>query len=73
MNGKKLTLLGAIATASTATAFYGLYRAGLIKNKHFISLCNAVKQSVNGNLKSILNSYSTPKARNRLRKKTENL
>jgi hypothetical protein len=69
LNGKKLTLLGVVATASAATAFYGLYRAGLIKNKHFIRLFNPVKQSIDDKLKNISNSHATPKARNRLRKK----
>jgi hypothetical protein len=69
LNGKKLTLLGVLATASAASAVYGLYRVGLIKDEHFTRLYNVVKQSIDDKLKIISEGRATPKVRNRLSRK----
>jgi hypothetical protein len=69
LNGKKLTLFGVLVTASAASAFYGLYRGGLIKNEDFTKLYNVMKQSIDDKLKIISKGRATPKVRNRLSKK----
>ena len=69
MNRKKVTLFGVIATASAASAVYGLYKAGLIKNEHFTRLYNAVKQSIDDKLKIISEGRTTPRLEHRLNKK----
>ena len=65
MNRRNVTFLGVIATASAASAVYGLYRAGLIKNEHFTRLYDVVKQSIDDKVKTISEGRATPKARNR--------
>ena len=69
MNGKKLTLFGVIATASAASAVYGLYRTGLIKTEHFNKLYNEVKEYVDDKFKIISETHATLKPRNRSSKK----
>ena len=68
LKGKKLTLFGVLATAGAASAFYGLYRAGVIKDKHFTSLYDMVNQSIYDKLKAISEGRATAKVRNRLSK-----
>jgi len=68
MNRKNVTVLGMIATATAASAVYGLYRIGLIKNEHFTRLYDVVKQSIDDKLKIISEGRATPKSRNRLSK-----
>jgi hypothetical protein len=69
LNGKKFTLFGVIAAAIAASAVYGLYRAGVIKNEHFTRPYNAVRQCIDDKLKIISEGHATPKARNRMSKK----
>lgn len=73
MNGKKLTLFGVIAATSAASAVYGLYRAGLIKNEHFTKLYNAIKQSIDDNLNITSEGHVTPKARTSIKRKMTKL
>ena len=68
MKSRKHTLFGAIALASVASAVYGLYRAGVIKNEHFTRPYDAVKHFIEDKLK-IISENHVSRARGRRSKK----
>jgi hypothetical protein len=69
LKGRKFTLFGVIAMASAASALYGLYRAGVIKNQHFTRPYDAIKHFVERKLKIVSKSHAVSKARGRRSKK----